>query len=259
MIEQIQARKDWIGVEWAEETSSSEAETSTTTTTVTPKRSVRLLDYACGTGLVSRALLPFITQAVGIDLSSGMVDVYNQTAANQGLAPEEMRAVVGNLVPSSGNGPQGEISGEEFWEFDIAAVGLGFHHFEKPALAAKRLGERLKKGGTLLIIDFLPHGLTGHGQGHGQESAAKHDGHAHRHGSTDGDAAQEDPEQEKKTQATVLHNGFSEQQMKTMFEDAGVGEGFEFVSLGNAVVFSKLKENGEDMKRTVFMARGRKS
>lgn len=47
ILEEIQARKQWIGVDWVEE-SEDESET---------KKSVRLLDYACGTGLVSRVRL----------------------------------------------------------------------------------------------------------------------------------------------------------------------------------------------------------
>ena len=50
IIEEIQARKDWIGVDWAEDESDSEDDSSSTK----PTKMVRLLDYACGTGLVSR-------------------------------------------------------------------------------------------------------------------------------------------------------------------------------------------------------------
>jgi hypothetical protein len=50
IIEEIQARKDWIGVDWAEDESDSEDDSSSAKYTKT----VRLLDYACGTGLVSR-------------------------------------------------------------------------------------------------------------------------------------------------------------------------------------------------------------
>lgn len=105
---------------------------------------------------VHQALAPYISSSLGIDLSQGMVDEYNGTASNQGLSPQEMHAVVGNLIDSKNLDPE-ELRGEEFWNFDIAAVGLGFHHFDDPALAANMLGQRLKKGGVLMIVDFLPH------------------------------------------------------------------------------------------------------
>ncbi len=40
-----------------------------------------------------------------------------------------------------------------------------------------------------------------------------------------------------------------------MFEAAGVGEGFSYVTVGKGVVFG---ENSEAMERSVFMARGSK-
>lgn len=85
-----------------------------------------------------------------------MVKEYNTSARNQGIPESEMLAVQGNLLDANKPSPL-ELAGKEFFEFDIAAVGLGFHHFDDPALAAKRLAERLKTGGVLFIVDFLPH------------------------------------------------------------------------------------------------------
>ena len=46
IIDEIQKRKDWIGVDWVKEGPDDESKK--------PQKSVKLLDYACGTGLVSR-------------------------------------------------------------------------------------------------------------------------------------------------------------------------------------------------------------
>lgn len=97
-----------------------------------------------------------------------MVEVYNTSARNQGIPESEMHAVVGNLIDPK-SPPPAHLSGPEYRNFDIAVVGLGFHHFEDPALAAKRLAERLKPGGVLMILDFLPHEhFGGHSHGHGK-------------------------------------------------------------------------------------------
>jgi SAM-dependent methyltransferase len=178
-----------------------------------------------------QALAPYVTQCVGIDLSEGMVNEYNTSAQNQGIAASEMHAVLGNLLDVTSPNPP-SLSGPEFHDFDIAAVGLGFHHFDDPALAAKRLAERLKKGGVLMIVDFMPHEhFHGHdGQGHGHDHSAK---------------------------KTVMHMGFSEEEVKRVFEGAGVGGVFEFVVLGKGVVFED-REKGAKMERSVFMARGSK-
>lgn len=67
-----------------------------------------------------------------------------------------MHAYQGNICDPSDPNPAA-LAGPEFTGFDVAAVGLGFHHFDDPTLAARRLGERLKTGGVLMILDFLPH------------------------------------------------------------------------------------------------------
>ncbi|RDL41048.1 S-adenosyl-L-methionine-dependent methyltransferase [Venustampulla echinocandica] len=221
IIAEVQARLDWIGVDWIEDSSGNETSESSSKG---PTKEVRLLDYACGTGLVSRALAPHVTQCVGIDLSEGMVDEYNKTVENQGIPHSEMFAQVGNLLDESDPSPAA-LSGPEFYNFDIAVVGLGFHHFDKPSFAAKQLAARLKPGGVLLIIDFLPHG-----------------DHKHNH---DHPAAH-----------TVTHLGFSEEAVKTMFEEAGVGGRFEYDVVGKGIVFHGVKEEGNTMSRSVFMARG---
>ncbi|KAH6668221.1 S-adenosyl-L-methionine-dependent methyltransferase [Halenospora varia] len=221
IIDEIQARRDWIGVNWVDEASDSEAAASSSET---PKRTVRLLDYACGTGLVSRALAPYVTQCVGVDLSEGMVAEYNKSVSNQGIPPSEMFATVGNLLDADDSSPA-SLSGPEFFNFDIACVGLGFHHFDNPTLAARRLAERLKPGGVLLIVDFLPHEHMGH-----DNPAVK----------------------------TVTHNGFSEEEVQKMFVEAGAGEKFSYVEVGKGIVFTNVKEHGSTMKRSVFFARGSK-
>ena len=68
-----------------------------------------------------------------------------------------MHAYQGNICMPDDPSPTA-FSSPEFFNFDIAAVGLGFHHFDDPELAACRLVERLRPGGVLVILDFLPHG-----------------------------------------------------------------------------------------------------
>jgi SAM-dependent methyltransferase len=156
-----------------------------------------------------------------------MVKEYNKSAENQGIPPSEMFAYTGNLLDPSDPSPAA-LSGPEFYDFGIAAVGLGFHHFDDPTLAAKRMAERLKPGGVLLIIDFQPHEHLHH--------------HLHDHPAA----------------KTVTHMGFSEVDIKTMFEEARVGQNFEYVVLGKGVVFTDKSDESKTFSRKVFMARGSK-
>ena len=92
-----------------------------------------MLDYACGTGAsqirsdrlmslcqmpplgqMSRLLAPYTHEIIGVDISQGMVDYYNQRVHNQGIPPQEMRAVCAELT-----GTDADLDGKKF---DIIVV-----------------------------------------------------------------------------------------------------------------------------------------
>lgn len=206
IIREIRNCVDWFGVDWAKE-----KETS---------KEVRLLDYACGTGLISRAVGPFVTTIRGIDLSLNMAAEYNSRAAAAGFSAEQMSAVQGNLMSSE---PEAHLSDPGLFNFDVAAVGLGFHHFDDVLLATQRISERLKPGGVFFIVDFVsekPHEVP----------------------------------PELKDYVKVF--GFNESGMRTLFEGAGLAD------FGFSIIEEKAemkKHSGEDFTVTLFIAKGRKS
>lgn len=207
---------------------------------------VRLLDYACGTGLVSRALAPHITSTTGIDISSSMALKFNETFSSP-EAPCAGSAIVGDLFTDP---PSSELEKPELYDFDVAAIGLGFHHFADPKLAVKRLVDRVKKGsGVLLIIDWLPedagdreHHAHGHGHRHQHE-------HGHQHGQGHGSGAE----------ATIRTHGFSEEDMRSLFEGAGCTD-FGFSLMPEPVeLFMGEEPNVKRKVKKVFLARARRA
>lgn len=139
------------------------------------------------------------------------------------MYPEKRHAHLGNLLDPEDPSPSA-LSDASFTNFDLAGVGAGFHHFDDPLLAAKRLAERLNPGGVLFILDFKPHMPLGE---------------LHTKG--------------------VTHHGFSEEQIRKLFEDAGVGKDFAFKTTEEPVVFHDAHGEGKDMVREVFLARGTKA
>ncbi|KAI0062076.1 S-adenosyl-L-methionine-dependent methyltransferase, partial [Artomyces pyxidatus] len=106
-----------------------------------------VLDFACGTGLVSRALAPYAKMLLGVDISQGMVDEYNRRVANQGIAPEEMRAVRAELT-----GAEGELNG---LRFDVVVCSMAYHHFASYKDMTRVLAYFLKPGGSILVVDIM--------------------------------------------------------------------------------------------------------
>ncbi|CAF3432916.1 unnamed protein product [Fusarium graminearum] len=171
------------------------------------KQDGRLLDYACGTGMLSRVLAQHTSEAIGIDLSKDMVGVYNAQAQNQGSSRQ---AFQGNLADPTDPSPAA-FTDAKFFDFDVAGVGLGFHHFDKPDLASKRLTERLRPGGVLFIIDFVAHKI--------------------------------DPKDAEKR--GIAHHGFSEEQIRKMFEDAGLTD-FAYQELPEPITFKDPMGHGHN-------------
>ncbi|TKA56327.1 hypothetical protein B0A55_11675 [Friedmanniomyces simplex] len=215
----LQQRRDWLGVRWTKADDGG--------------RDVRLLDYACGTGAITKALGPYVTTIRGIDISDSMVEKYNEASQSSGLKPEQGSAVVGDLL-SEQVSPQ--LSGPEYQLFDIAVIGLGFHHFEDPALAIKRLTERLKpETGVLVIIDFLPF----------SDKLAR-----------EREQRQQDPSADFPDMShTIKHSGFTREQMQKLYEDGGL-EDFGWHVLPDLAV---MELKGGTKERTIFIAKGRRS
>ncbi|RYP55941.1 hypothetical protein DL769_010011 [Monosporascus sp. CRB-8-3] len=249
---ELRCRLDFIGVDWDDEDEDDDDDVGRDAQSQAGKKNkkkqVRMLDYACGTGMMSRALAPYVTQCVGIDLSENMVAAYNAVARNQGLAPDEMHAVVGNLADPD---KPDVLPGPEFRDFDLAAVGGGFHHFADPELAAARLVKRLRPGGVLLIWDFKPHG---HGHGHGEGCGRGKGGEDEGEG--DGDGGFMGPGRH-----TITHHGFTEERIRAIYEKAGAGTNFRLAELGAGFLLGGGHdvEDKEKARRSVFLARGEKA
>lgn len=106
-----------------------------------------VMDFACGTGMISRALCPSVKSILGVDISDRMVEQYNVRASNQGLLPEEMKAVCQDL-----RGTDEELGGARF---DVIVCASSYHHFSSIEDVTKILAYFLKPGGTLVVADIM--------------------------------------------------------------------------------------------------------
>jgi SAM-dependent methyltransferase len=147
-------------------------------------RPIRVLDYACGPGTVTDILGARANEYRGIDLSAQMVAVYNERFASRPEDGFTAHAVQGNLLAP--NGDHSAFDGPEYHDFDLVAVGLGFHHFEDLPRATATLVKRMRPGGVFMIVDLVSHHL---------EEEYKH---------------------------VVAHAGFGIEQVKQLFGEAGL-------------------------------------
>jgi len=177
-----------------------------------------VMEYACGTGLVSRELAPHAKRILGVDISEGMVEQFNLRVYNQGIERDEMHAVCVELTGKDDN----ELGG---WKFDVIVCSMAYHHFPSTEETSRLLLSFLKPGGTLLIADLIKKDDSPEDVVHGPSSSG---------------------------QNVVVHKGgFTEDQIREMLEKAG----FIDMSWRPAV---RAKAWSADKELEVFVAKGRK-
>ncbi|HVH76238.1 MAG TPA: methyltransferase domain-containing protein [Stellaceae bacterium] len=101
----------------------------------------RMLDLACGGGIVVCAFAPFLREAVGIDMTPAMLERAQKLAAEKGL--ENVRW------------HEGDVSRLPFPDasFTIVTTRYSFHHFRDPAAVLREMVRVCAPGGRILVID----------------------------------------------------------------------------------------------------------
>lgn len=164
---------------------------------------LKLLDYACGPGMVSSTLLDQFDIIRGIDISESSVASYNEMAQQAGISVEQMHAVQGCIPPSSENTL---LATEEFFNFDLIVISMALHHIEDQASVLSGLHERLRSGGVLVVIDLAP------------------DAHSHDHtqGGKCGNHDNYHTQHKARVQHTISnHHGYGVEDMKDLLSKAG--------------------------------------
>ena len=184
-----------------------------------------------------------------------MVETYNSKAQEKGLSQSQMSAVQGNIVAVDASS-EANISGPEYFECDIVTMANALHHMEDPALTIERLMQRLKPGGTLLIVELIDdkdnHDVAealakvsqSHHHSHGHHSHGHDHGHGHAHEQGHGN----------QNKYGVAHFGFTKEQLEKYFADAGCIE-VSTVLLDEPIKFPPALGS---MERTACFAKGKK-
>ncbi|OBS21735.1 hypothetical protein FPOA_08072 [Fusarium poae] len=126
-------------------------------------RPTKMLDYACGNGVASRALAPFMSTVRGLDISLAMAEQYNKMALKAGYTPTKMHAIQGDMIEPEST-PCPELDTPAFFNFDLIVMCMALHHIENPDDMILQLSKRLRPGGLLLIIDWVSHSDSRGGQ-----------------------------------------------------------------------------------------------
>ncbi len=118
------------------------------------KSDMKVLDFGCGTGLLSFFILPYVKEVVGVDNSTKMVEVFNKKAEDNNI--ENAKAYKIDLENESLND-----------DFDLIISSMVFHHIEDIEKILKSLYSHLKNGGYIAIADLVKEDGTFHDDNEG--------------------------------------------------------------------------------------------
>jgi ubiquinone/menaquinone biosynthesis C-methylase UbiE len=101
----------------------------------------RLLDVACGPGLVVCAFAPHVQAATGIDVTPAMLERARKLVADKGLANVAWR--------------QSDVSALPYADasFTIVTTRFSVHHFLDPAAVLREMVRVCAPGGRIVVVD----------------------------------------------------------------------------------------------------------
>jgi ubiquinone/menaquinone biosynthesis C-methylase UbiE len=105
--------------------------------------STTVLDFGCGTGLLTKTLAGKVNHVTGVDVSKAMIKVYNHHAHDHAVG----------LCEDLKEPYPAQLQGKQF-DYIISCYAL--HHVEKPSEMVSLLATYLKPGGTLIFGEFEP-------------------------------------------------------------------------------------------------------
>ncbi len=103
----------------------------------------RILDLACGPGVVSAALAKTARQVIGLDATPAMLEKARARCADAGIANVEFCEGDATALPY------------EPGTFDAVVTRLSIHHFETPAAVVAQAHRALRPSGRLVVADVL--------------------------------------------------------------------------------------------------------
>jgi SAM-dependent methyltransferase len=159
-----------------------------------------------------------------------MIAEYNKAASEMGFSNEKMHAYQYNLLAADTDSDSVTSSLPEntLAPFDVIVIGMALHHVSEPTVLLARFKELLKPGGVCVVMDMVP---------------------------TDDAPDIEDVLEPSQLEVvkTIGKRGFTEQEMRELYEGAGMGKGFEYVVIEEKFRFTMF---GHQFRVTGFMARG---
>ncbi|MBN2163849.1 MAG: methyltransferase domain-containing protein [Pontiellaceae bacterium] len=127
---------------------------------IPPASDMDVLDFGCGTGLLSLCVADQFHSLTGMDTSAEMLNVFSRKADDLGF--DHVQTLLADL--DQGGAPQGA--------YDLIVSSMVFHHIEHVPDVLKKLLGLLKPAGVLVAVDLDLEG----GRFHSDPTGVFHEG-----------------------------------------------------------------------------------
>jgi len=114
-----------------------------------------IIDYGCGSGLVSFVFASNVKKIDGYDNSKGMIEVYNKKAKKLGF--KSINGILHDI----------EKKDLKYEQYDIAVSNMTMHHIDSMEEFILKLTKSLKPNGYLFIADLCKEDGTFHSDNEG--------------------------------------------------------------------------------------------
>ncbi|GAA0533896.1 ubiquinone/menaquinone biosynthesis C-methylase UbiE [Rhizomicrobium palustre] len=111
---------------------------------VAPQSSSRVLDVACGPGIVACALARYAAKVTGVDLTAAMLEEAKLRQEREGLTNLTWMQADATELPF----------GDEC--FDVVVTRYSFHHMRQPEKALSEMRRVCRAGGRVVVVDATP-------------------------------------------------------------------------------------------------------
>ena len=102
-----------------------------------------VVDFACGTGIVGRAIAPFVKEVIGVDVTAAMLAEARAHASADGITNIQFRECAIEFLD------------EMSISCDLAITRFSIHHFVTPAVLVGNMAKTIRAPGHVAIIDLL--------------------------------------------------------------------------------------------------------
>ncbi|MCL4686166.1 methyltransferase domain-containing protein [Myxococcota bacterium] len=103
----------------------------------------RVLDLACGPGIVAEAIGPLASSLVGVDATPRMVQLAGTRCREAGLSNCSFCIAPAEILPFDRE------------SFDMVVTRLSLHHFRDPGIVLTEIRRVLRANGRLIVMDIV--------------------------------------------------------------------------------------------------------